>query len=95
MPAYVIAISDIKDPERFKEYSKLAGLAVAKYGGKFLIRGGVAAVLEGTAPGTRFVVVEHPDAEAAKRFYDTPEYQEARSKRIGAADFSMFVVDGA
>jgi uncharacterized protein (DUF1330 family) len=44
---------------------------------------------------TRIVVSEFPDVETAKRFYNSVEYQAAREKRLGAADFNMMVVEGA
>ena len=95
MPAYIIAQINITDPQKYQEYAKLAGPATAKYGGKFLVRGGGKTELEGKIPYQRIVVTEYPSVEAAKRFYNSPEYQEARSKRLGAADFNMIVVEGA
>jgi uncharacterized protein (DUF1330 family) len=41
------------------------------------------------------VVTEFPDVEAAKKFYNSPEYQAARKHRLGAAEFHMIVVEGA
>ncbi|HEX6156789.1 MAG TPA: DUF1330 domain-containing protein [Burkholderiales bacterium] len=95
MPAYVIAQINVTDPEKYQEYAKLAGPANVKYGGKFLVRGGKKTVLEGNIPYERIVINEFPDVEAAKRFYNSVEYQAARQKRLGAADFNMMVVEGA
>jgi len=39
--------------------------------------------------------VEFPSSENAKTFYNSPEYQAARAKRIGACDFNMVLVEGA
>jgi uncharacterized protein (DUF1330 family) len=94
MPAYIIAQINITDPEKYQEYAKLAGPATAKYGGTFRVRGGAKTTLEGDIPFQRIVINEFKDVEAAKRFYNSPEYQEAKSKRIGAADFNMIVVEG-
>jgi uncharacterized protein (DUF1330 family) len=95
MPAYIIAQINVTDPEKYQQYAKLAGPAGAKYGGRFLVRGGAKTELEGSIPYQRIVINEFPSVEAAKRFYHSPEYQEARSKRIGAADFNMIIVEGA
>ena len=95
MPAYIIAQINVTDPQKYQEYIKLAGPANAKYGGRFLVRGGATTALEGKNPYQRIVVTEFKDVESAKRFYSSPEYQEARSKRLGAADFNMIVVEGA
>ncbi len=95
MPAYIIAQVNVTDPEKYQEYAKLAGPAGAKYGGKMLVRGGAKTPLEGNIPYQRIVVNEFPDVEAAKRFYNSVEYQAARQKRLGAADFNMVIVEGA
>ena len=95
MPAYIVATINVTDPTRYQEYAKLAGPASAKYGGKFLARGGAKTTMEGDIPFSRIVITEFVDVEAAKRFYNSLEYQEARSKRLGAADFNMVIVEGA
>jgi len=51
--------------------------------------------LEGDIPFDRIVVSEFPDVETAKKFYNSPEYQEARKHRLGAAEFHMVIVEGA
>ena len=95
MPAYIIAQINVTNPDKYQEYAKLAGPATQKYGGKFMVRGGAKTVLEGNIPYQRIVVTEFPDVAAAKRFYSSVEYQAAREKRLGAADFNMMVVEGA
>ena len=95
MPAYIIATINITNPEKYQEYAKLAGPAGAKYGGKFLVRGGSKTTLEGDIPFQRIVINGFADVEAAKRFYHSVEYQAAREKRLGAADFNMVIVEGA
>jgi uncharacterized protein (DUF1330 family) len=94
MSAYLVTIITVTKTELFEEYRKLAGPAVAQYGGKFLVRGGARTVLEGQFSANRLVVLEFPSSESAKTFYDSPEYQAAREKRIGAADFNMVLVEG-
>lgn len=95
MAAYIIAQINVTNPEKYQEYAKLAGPASAGYGGKFLVRGGAKTTLEGNIPYQRIVVTEFPDVEAAKRFYHSVEYQAARERRLGAADFNMVIVEGA
>ena len=51
-------------------------------------------MLEGGLGANRVVVTEFPTAEQAKAFYHSDEYQSARKNRIGAADFTMMLVDG-
>ena len=95
MNAYVIGEIEVTDPAVYEEYRKQVLAVVTKYGGKFLVRGGAKTVLEGNIPFARIVVTEFPDVESAKRFYNSVEYQAAKSKRLGAADFNMMVVEGA
>ena len=95
MAAYIIAQVNVTNPEKYQEYAKLAGPASARYGGRFLVRGGTKTPREGDIPYQRVVVTEFPDVEAAKRFYHSVEYQAAREKRLGAADFNMVIVEGA
>jgi uncharacterized protein (DUF1330 family) len=94
MPAYLLTLITVTDPEMFREYRKLALPAVTQYGGRFLARDGARTILEGKFDANRFVLIEFPSTERARVFYDSPEYQVAREKRIGGADFNMIVVEG-
>ena len=94
MPAYLIARVHITDPEQYKEYAKLTPAAIAKHGGRFVVRGGAVTTLEGTPEQDRVVVIEFPSVERAKAFWDSPEYREAKSKRVGAATGQFILVDG-
>jgi uncharacterized protein (DUF1330 family) len=93
-PAYVVVDARSSDPVRMAEYRRLSQIAVDKFGGRFLVRGGTYEVLEGNWQPQRLVVVEYPDIEAARRFYDSPEYVAARAARAGVSDFDMLLVEG-
>ena len=94
MAAYIVSNVEVFDENAYGEYGKLAPDAIARYGGEFLARGGAADVLEGNWKAHRVVIIRFDNAEQAKAMYDSPEYQAAREKRLGAADFNMMVVDG-
>ena len=94
MPAYVIIETDIHDPEQYERYKAASPAAVAGGGGRFLARGGELAVFEGDWDPTRIVVLEFPDLETVKRWYDSPDYQEAKRLREGAASLRMVAVEG-
>jgi uncharacterized protein (DUF1330 family) len=94
MPAYLIVETDITDPEQYEQYKAASPGAIAAAGGRFVVRGGEVAVLEGDWSPKRLVVVEFDDLEAAKRFYESPEYQEAIKLREGAASLNMVAVEG-
>ena len=78
MPAYVIVDCEVTDPERYEVYKELAPPAIAKYGGRYLVRGGDVTPLEGDWRPDRIVILEFPDVDTAKRFYASPEYGMAR-----------------
>ena len=94
MPAYVIIETDIHDPEQYERYKAASPAAVAAGDGRFLARGGELAVLEGDWDPARIVVLEFPDLETVKRWYDSPDYQEAKRLREGAASLRMVAVEG-
>ena len=94
MPAYVIVDCEVSDPERYEIYKQLAPPAIAKYGGRYLVRGGEVTPLEGDWRPNRVVILEFPDVETAKRFHASPEYGMARAKRAGAATMNMILVPG-
>jgi uncharacterized protein (DUF1330 family) len=95
MPAYVIADVKVSDPEQYTQYMALSPGAIAAAGGRFVVRGGRHETLEGAWQPNRLVVIEFPSYDAAKAFYDSEKYREARDKRAGATEFfNMVVVDG-
>jgi uncharacterized protein (DUF1330 family) len=94
MPAYLIVETDITDPEQYEQYKAASPGAIAAHGGRFVVRGGEMAVLEGDWTPKRLVVVEFDDLETAKRFYESPEYQAAIKLREGAANLNMVAVEG-
>ena len=94
MSAYVIVETDIHDPEQYEKYKAVSPGAVAAGGGRFVVRGGELAVLEGEWNPKRLVVLEFEDLEAVKRWYASPGYQEAKKLREGAADLNMVAIEG-
>jgi uncharacterized protein (DUF1330 family) len=94
MPAYVIVETDISDPERYEQYKAASPGAIAAGDGRFLARGGELLVLEGDWQPTRLVVLEFEDLAAAKRWYESELYQEAKKLRAGAAHLRMVAVQG-
>ena len=94
MPAYIVVETDINNPEQYESYKAATPAAIAAGGGRFIVRGGEIAVLEGDWQPKRLVLLEFPDLEAAKRFYDSPEYQDAKRLREGAARLNMVAVEG-
>jgi len=94
MAAYMIARINVTDWERYGEYMKVTPGIIAKYGGRFIVRGGEMVTLEGPEEKWRLVVVEFPDLQSAKDFYNSADYSNARKIREGAALAQFVAVEG-
>ena len=80
---YILVEVEIPDMEAYRAsgYMRMAEASVARHGGRFMVRGGDAAGLDGdTAPG-RVVIMEFPSREAAERFYRSEDYAPALALR--------------
>jgi uncharacterized protein (DUF1330 family) len=95
MPAYIIADIQVTDPAAYDGYRPLAGASIAQFGGRFVVRGGNVDLLEGEPRPERIVVIEFPDADAARRWYRSEEYQKALKIRQAASRGRVFLVEGA
>lgn len=91
--AYWIARVTVTDPEAYAGYQALAPAAFARYGARFLARGGPALSCEGP-DWQRHVVIEFDSMEAARACYASPEYQAARAERAHACRAEIFIVEG-
>ena len=94
MPAYLIAEIEVTDPAAYEDYRKLTPAAIARYGGRFLVRGGKVETREGGWSPQRLIVVEFPSLEQARAFYDSPEYAPALAIRKRAARSRLLFVEG-
>ncbi|MEK6244230.1 MAG: DUF1330 domain-containing protein [Pseudomonadota bacterium] len=94
MAAYVIAEVNVTDPGLYDEYRKLVPATVEKYGGRFAVRGGKVESKEGGWAPARFVVLEFPTMEQARKWYHSPEYAPALALRLKAANAKVILVEG-
>jgi uncharacterized protein (DUF1330 family) len=94
MAAYVVVQVDVTDPLRYEDYKRMVPASLAKYGGRFLVRGGHTETLEGTWKPKRFVLVEFPDVAQARAWWASPEYAEAKALRQATSTTQMILVEG-
>lgn len=94
MPAYLISQIEVRDPIGYEEYRRLVVPSLAKYGGKFVVRGGKIEVLEGTWAPKRVVICEFESADRAREWYHSPEYRPAMDIRQKTASAQIIVVEG-
>ncbi len=96
MAAYLIANVELTNPEDYREYLVRNTDIVARFGGRFVVRGGKVEVLEGEWTTYRVVVIEFPDGNAAHAWYNSPEYQEAAEiRRKNARTHILAIVESA
>lgn len=97
MPAYMIVTAKIADRDAFiAGYGATAGKLVEQFGGKYVLRGPGAQLLEGDfGDGASMVISEWPDKAAALRFWNSPEYAEAKQLRAGVADCQVLLIEAA
>lgn len=95
MATYMIFIreGEIYDPEQMALYQTANRENISKFQLQPLVVYGSMEVLEGKeADGV--VLLRFPDAEAARAWYYSPEYQAASEYRKRAADYRVIMVEG-
>ena len=91
---YVIAQINVTDPTVYPNYVALVQPTLDHFGGEFLVRGGRCEVHEGTPPGERNVVIRFPSYEAARNWYHSEIYSEAKALRMSASTSVQTIVEG-
>jgi uncharacterized protein (DUF1330 family) len=95
MAAYIIGQITVSHPDQYAEYQKQVPATLAKFNGKFLVRGGQIEHLEGSWPVSRLVILEFDSMESARAWYDSAEYKKTVKFRVGAATMNLTLVEGA
>ena len=94
MAAYIIVEVDTTDEALMTEYRKHTPGAIARFGGKFIVRGGKTRTLEGGWTPSRVVVLEFHDYEKAEAFYYGEHYKPILAMRLKAGKSKAILVDG-
>lgn len=94
MAGYLIANVDVRDSEGFERYRQAVTPVIAKFGGRYLVRGGEVRNVEGDLGISRLVVLEFPTLEDAERFYRSPDYAPILQMRLDSAVSSLALVAG-
>ncbi|MFB2531310.1 DUF1330 domain-containing protein [Paracoccus sp. p4-l81] len=90
---YWIGHVTVADADAYEAYRQANAAAFARFGGRFLVRGGDQTVVEGDLR-PRAVVIEFPSLEAARACYDSPEYQAALALRRPVSHADLAIVEG-
>jgi len=91
--AYWVAHVDVNDPAAYENYKAANAVAFAKYGAKFIVRGGKQAIREGQSRA-HTVVLEFQDYDTAMACYNSPEYQKALAIRKDISTGDLVIVEG-
>jgi uncharacterized protein (DUF1330 family) len=94
MAAYLIYRAMVNDAEAYAAYMAETPGIIAQFGGRFVARRGRTETLEGEPEQRRTIIVEFENFEAAKAFYDSPVYAQARVLRADAAEVQIVITDG-
>ena len=95
MPAYVVSMMSISDPDTYRKYTNRTPPIVEKYGGKFLARGGEVLTVEGEPYKDRMVILEFPSKQHILDWFADPEYQEAMVFRHASSEARILVMEGS
>jgi len=92
--AYIVFIRDkLKDAKVFQEYAAKAGAAREGHSYRPIVAYGEIETLEGD-PADGAVILEFPTVEAARAWYFSDKYQEAKAIRKDAGDYRAVLVKG-
>ena len=94
MPAYLIAHVEVRDPDRYREYTLHTPRVIAAFGGRMIVRNGERRVLEGPPDPRRVIVVEFPTLDDVVRFHASPEYSVLRRMREAAGTAQIIAIEG-
>lgn len=95
--AFVIANSRLHPDANVDELNRYRGSVQATmepFGGRFLVRAGRYEVLEGDYRPERFTVIQFPDMERSRQWYECAEYREIEPLRTRNADTDLIVIEG-
>lgn len=92
MPAYVVSLMTIHDPETYRQYTDRTPPIVKKYGGRFLTRGEEVTCVEGERYEGRMVLLEFPSTADVEAWFADPDYQEAMTFRHAASTMNMLLL---
>lgn len=92
MPAYVVSMMHINDPENYKNYTDRTPVIVKRHGGKFLTRGEAFTCVEGKDYDGRLVILEFPSKAHVEAWYADPDYEEAMVFRHAASTMNYLLL---
>lgn len=93
-PAFVVVDVEVKDPATYAEYRTKAPATLQRHGGRYVVRGGDITHVEPGWTLTRFVILQFPSVQAARAWYESPEYQAILPIRLKSTKSRLMIVEG-
>ena len=95
MAAYALFDNlEVLDPGALDAYKERARSVVERFGGRYIVLGGAVDRVEGGWQPVFPVLIEFPDPETARRWYDSPEYAELKAIRLAAVRSNGVLIAG-
>ncbi|UCE25653.1 MAG: DUF1330 domain-containing protein [Candidatus Zixiibacteriota bacterium] len=94
MKCYFLAQIEISDPAEYQKYLDGFDAVFADYKGRVIAVDDDPVVLEGDWPYQRTVLMCFPDLSEARKWYDSPEYQQLVKNRHRASKANIVLVEG-
>ena len=94
MTAYIFGDIDIHDPKAFEEYRAKVPAVITAHGGRYLVRGGAVETLEGDWTPRRTVILEFPDMDRLKAFWNSSDYRPLKALRQSASTARLVAIQG-
>src|ERR1700751_4154645 len=94
MPTYIVGDIHISDPATYQAHVPRALATIARFGGRVIAGGGKLDLLEGAPMPEGIFIIEFPTADAARRWFQSYDYQEALKIRLSASSGRVFLIEG-
>ena len=94
MPTYIVGDIHISDPATYQAHLPRALATIARFGGRVIAGGGKIDLLEGDPMPEGIFIIEFQTADAARRWYQSDEYQEALKVRLSSSRGRVFLIEG-
>lgn len=94
MPAYaVLTLRQMTVNSKIVAYLKQIDATLEPFEGRFLVHGKEGEVVEGNIPG-QLVIIEFPDIDDARSWYNSDAYQKILPLRTNNSDGDVVLIDG-
>jgi uncharacterized protein (DUF1330 family) len=94
MPAYLVALRQVTDRDKMKQYIAKVVPMLESLGARYLTGTERHQVLSGSFRPDRAVVIEFPDMASLRQWYDSPEYRPLDELRKECGKEILIAIEG-